>query len=239
MCLDIDDTLIECTAAIRRALCLLLGGDDMWPLWDLITEEHVAMVVAGELEYTSMHHQRTACFLAELGKCVDTAEVADFEHRRVELLAQSWRLFDDVVPCLEWLRAMGVRLAAVTNASGVHQRKKLADLGLAPYFDHIAIAGELGVAKPDPEMFGSVCQAVDCGATQTVHIGDKLDTDAIGAHDAGLGAVWLDRDGAGLTTPAGVHTIGSLAELPELLISEFTTVGVPSLRHSAAPASTS
>jgi putative hydrolase of the HAD superfamily len=237
VCLDIDDTLIDCTSAIRRTLHALTGRADMWPLWDLITEEHVAMVVAGTIEYASMHHRRTECFLGELGVVADAADVAGFERRRLDLLSTSWRLFDDVLPCLEWLRAAGVLLAAVTNASGAHQRRKLADLGLAPYFDHIAIAGEIGVAKPDPVMFGSVCLALDCAPGETVHVGDKLDTDAIGARDAGLGAVWLDRDETGLAAPGGVHTVGGLAELPELLVSEFARVGVPAQRRAAAPAS--
>jgi putative hydrolase of the HAD superfamily len=235
VCLDIDDTLIDCTATIRRALHALTGRGDMWPLWDIITEEHVEMVVAGDVDYASMHQRRTACFLAELGVFADAADVADFERRRRDLLSRSWRLFDDVLPCLEWLRAAGVLIAAITNASGAHQRRKLADLGLAPYFDHIAIAGELGVAKPDPMMFGSVSLALGCDPAETVHVGDKLDTDAIGARDAGLGAVWLDRDETGFAAPADVHTIAGLDELPELLVSEFAKVGAPAPRRATAP----
>ncbi|WP_370950399.1 HAD family hydrolase [Amycolatopsis sp. cg5] len=236
VCLDIDDTLIDCTAAIRFTLGALTGRPDMWPLWDLITEEHVAMVVAGEIDYATMHHRRTACFLAEMGVLAAAEDVADFERRRRELLARSFRLFDDVLPCLDWLRAAGVLIAAVTNASGVHQRRKIADLGLASYFDHVAIAGELGVAKPHPVMFHSVCHAAGCAPADTVHVGDKLDTDAIGAHNAGLGAVWLDRDDTGHPAPDGVHTIRGLDELPELLVSEFASVGVPAQRALGTPA---
>lgn len=238
MCLDIDDTLIDCTAAIRRTLHVLTGRGDLWPLWDLITEEHVALVVAGEIDYPTMHHRRTDCFLAEIGIFADAEQVDSFERRRRELLTRSWQLFDDVVPCLEWLRAAGLLLAAVTNASGVHQRQKIADLGLSPFFDHVAIAGELGVAKPDPVMFHSVCLGMGCEPAQTVHVGDKLDTDAIGARDAGLGAVWLDRDDIGLCAPEGVHTVAGLSELPELLVSEYAMIGVPAQRHSGTPAFT-
>ena len=238
VCLDIDDTLIDCTAAIRRVLHILTGRGDLWPLWDLITEEHVALVVAGELDYATMHVRRTDCFLAELGILADTEQVLSFERRRRELLDTSWQLFDDVLECLEWLRAAGLVLAAVTNASGVHQRKKIADLGLAPFFDHVAIAGELGVAKPDPVMFHTVCLGLGCAPAQAVHVGDKLDTDAIGARDAGLGAVWLDRDGIGERAPEGVHTVASLAELPELLVSEYPAIGVPAQRRSDTPAFT-
>jgi len=235
VCLDIDDTLIDCTAAIRLSLHALTGRGDLWPLWDLITEEHVALVVAGELDYATMHHRRTDCFLAEIGIFADAEQVESFERRRRDILTRSWQLFEDVLPCLEWLRAAGLMLAAVTNASGTHQRRKIADLGLAPFFDHVAIAGELGVAKPDPVMFHSVCLGLGCEPAQVVHVGDKLDTDAIGARDAGFGAVWLDRDGLGHRTPEGVLTVAGLDELPELLVSEYATIGVPAQRVTGTP----
>jgi putative hydrolase of the HAD superfamily len=237
VCLDIDDTLVDFSAAGRRALAALVGRDDMWPLWEQITDQHVARVVAGELDYATMHERRTWCFLAELGAVVDPCDADGFERQRKEVLRRSLRLFDDVVPCLEWLVAAGVRLAAVTNASGAHQRAKLADLGLARFFDHVAIAGEIGVAKPDPVMFQSVCLELGCDPADAAHVGDKLGTDAVGARDAGLTGVWLNRRTAGSgdggqdgAAPAGVHVIGGLDELPELLVCEFVRVGVPAPR---------
>ncbi|PXY26065.1 HAD family hydrolase [Prauserella endophytica] len=230
MCLDIDDTLIDFTAASRRSLEALIGRTDAWELWERVTDEHVARVVSGELDYAEMHARRTQAFLAELGTCVGLVEAAELEVGRKELLRASWRLFDDVLPCLEWLTAAGVRIAAVTNASGAHQREKLAGLGLARFFDYVAIAGEVGVAKPDPVMFHSVCFKLGCDMSETVHVGDKLRTDAVGARDAGLGGVWLNRGEAVTDVPSGVHVISGLAELPELLVSEFVRVGVPAQR---------
>ncbi|TVT49435.1 HAD family hydrolase [Amycolatopsis rhizosphaerae] len=231
MCLDIDDTLIDFTAAGRRALIALIGPVDRWPLWERITDRHVALVVAGELDYASMHWKRSQCFLRELGMVADDEDARRFEAQRKELLRRSWRLFDDVLPCLDWLRAADVLLAAITNASGAHQRTKLADLGLSRFFDHVAIAGEVGVAKPDPVMFHSVCDTLGCDPAEAAHVGDKLSTDAVGARDAGLAGVWLDRhDSAGVAVPAGVHVIGSLDELPQLLVSEFARIGVPAQR---------
>lgn len=235
MCLDIDDTLIDFTSAGKRALSLLLGRGDMWPLWERITDWHVARVVAGEIDYASMHHRRTQCFLDEIGVAVEPGDVARFECRRKEVLRRSWRLFDDVLPCLEWLRAADVLIAAVTNASGAHQRAKLADRGLARFFDHIAIAGEVGAAKPDPVMFRSVCAVLDCDPSEAAHVGDKLHTDAVGARDAGLEGVWLDRTGGDAEVPEGVHVITGLDALPQLLVSEFARVGVPAQRRTRPP----
>ncbi|GLY66948.1 haloacid dehalogenase [Amycolatopsis taiwanensis] len=231
VCLDIDDTLIDFTAAGRCALATLLGRADLWPLWERVTDRHTALVVSGELDYAAAHFRRTQCFLDELGVMVDAEHVSGFEKRRKELVRRSWRLFGDVLPCLDWLRAAGVRLAAVTNASGGHQRAKLTDLGLARFFDHVAIAGELGVAKPDPVMFHSVCATLGCSPEEAAHVGDKLHTDAVGARDAGLEGVWLDRGGSDHeVVPEGVHVIGGLDELPQLLVSEFARIGVPAQR---------
>lgn len=230
VCLDIDDTLVDFSAACRRALAALIGRSDLWPRWECITDRHVAKVVTGEVGYASMHFRRTQCFLAELGMAAEDDEVRQFERKRKELVRESWRLFDDVLPCLDWLRAAGVLLAAVTNASGEHQRAKLADLGLAPVFDYVAIAGELGVAKPDPVMFHSVCARLGCDPGEAAHVGDKLRTDAVGARDAGLGGVWLDRHQTGAEVPGGVHVISGLDELPQLLVSEFARIGVPAQR---------
>ncbi|MFC4000592.1 HAD family hydrolase [Prauserella oleivorans] len=230
VCLDIDDTLIDFSAAGRRSLAALIGRADMWSEWERITDEHVARVVSGDLGYADMHVRRTQAFLAALGITADHGEALAFETRRKELLRRSWRLFDDVLPCLDWLVAAGVQLAAVTNASGAHQREKLATLGLARFFDHVAIAGEVGVAKPDPVMFHSVCFQLGCDPSEAVHVGDKLRTDALGARDAGLGGVWLNRGQVAAEVPPGVHVLSSLSELPQLLVSEFVRVGVPAQR---------
>lgn len=227
MCLDIDDTLIDFTAAGRRSLESLLGRADGWPTWERITDDFVARVVSGELDYADMHTTRTQAFLGELGIDVDLEQAADFELRRQALQRRRWRLFDDVLPCLKWLTAAGVTLAAVTNASGGHQRGKLDQLGLSGFFQHIAIAGEMGVAKPDPVMFHKVCSAAGCDPAHAVHVGDRLSTDAVGARDAGLGGIWLDRHGDGGDVPPEVYVLQTLTDLPELLVSEFARLGVP------------
>jgi putative hydrolase of the HAD superfamily len=246
VCLDIDDTLIDFTTPARKALFGMIGRDDLWPAWERTTEEHVARVVAGELDPESMHLARTKAFLADLGTRFDDAVVSEMEDRRRAEVNEAWALFDDVVPCLDWLHAAGLKVAAVTNASGPHQRAKLTGLGIARFFDTVVIAGELGAAKPDPQIFRAACTRLEVPAEQALHIGDRLDVDALGARDAGLHGVWLDRQGAPTRPEQGVHVIETLADLPELIVSEYLTpaaagpTGVPGQRAgdpvSAPPA---
>jgi putative hydrolase of the HAD superfamily len=225
VCLDVDDTLVAHTASARAALRLLLGHDNAWSLWAQITDEQVARVVAGEVDSDTMRWQRTKEFFGCLGENIDDAEAVRRENIRVTAMRADWELFDDTLPCLDWLRAAGVRIAVVTNASGSYQRRKLANLGMAEFIDGVVIAGELGAAKPDPVIFHTACALLGCHPGEVAHIGDRLDLDAIGARDAGLRGVWLNRtEPVEGELPHGVSVISSLAELPELLVCELDLV---------------
>ena len=74
---------------------------------------------------------------------------------------------------------------------------KLGALGLGSAFDAVLISGELDVAKPHHVIFRRACRALGVSPAQAVHVGDRLDTDAEGARNAGMHGVWLDRSGCG------------------------------------------
>jgi putative hydrolase of the HAD superfamily len=167
-----------------------------------------------------MHTLRTKAYFAELGEYIDDAQAEWIDTERQCALPKHLRLFEDTIDCLDWLAAAGVRLAAVTNASGAHQRVKLADLGIAGYFETVVVAGEVGCAKPDPVIFHTACARLGVLPDETVHVGDRLACDARGAHDAGLHGVWLDR-ARGQHSDHNVHVLHTLSELPELLIGDL------------------
>jgi putative hydrolase of the HAD superfamily len=225
VCLDIDDTLVDNCACGRAGLAALVGRDHAWDphrawdQWSELTELHYDRFLSGEVDFDTMRLQRAKAFFAERGEWLSDHELAHREACRMAAVRGAWRLFDDALPCLHQLRAAGLGLAAVTNAPGGHQRSKLAAVGLIDAFDVLVIAGEVGVAKPDPAIFQLACARLGVRPDQTVHVGDRLDLDARAAVDAGLVAgVWLARHAAVPTDlPFGVHVIASLLDLPDLL----------------------
>ncbi len=225
VCLDVDDTLVAHSAASRAALTTMLGQDKAWPLWDQLTDHHVRRVVAGEVDADTMRWQRTKEFFGCLGEPLADAEAQRREDIRVRAMRAGWTLYDDVLPCLEWLAAVDVKIAVVTNASSSCLRTKLAELGLAGFISEVVIAGELGTAKPDPVIFHTACARLGFPPAEVAHVGDRLDVDAIGARDAGLAGVWLNRIGpANGRLPVGVFMITSLEMLPELLVCDLELV---------------
>ncbi|SFT95209.1 putative hydrolase of the HAD superfamily [Actinopolyspora lacussalsi subsp. righensis] len=225
VCLDIDDTLLDSRGSARRAFASLTGNDAAWPVWRRITDEYNARMMAGEIDFETMCRSRTRDFFAAFGERLSEDEVLAREHRRMVALRDSWELFEDATGCLEWLRASGLRVAAITNAPGGYQRHKLAVTGLAATFDATVISGECGVAKPSSGIFAAACDALGLSPAEVAHVGNNLEIDANGAACAGMHGIWLDRDSGGSTSavvPAdGVSVITSLYELPEVLVCDL------------------
>lgn len=218
VCLDVDDTLLDSHWSIRAGLREMLGADEDWSDWCALSGRHYLRFTAGEVDFDTMRRQRTREFFASRGELLDDHAVTEREQRRMSAARRSWRPFDDVACCLLALRTAGLRLAAVTNAPGPYQRDKLAVLGLDAVFDAVVISGEVGAAKPDTAIFRAACAALGTAPAHAVHVGDRWDADARGAHDAGLHGVWLNRLGRWPgVSGSGVATISGLDQLPGLV----------------------
>ena len=113
-----------------------------------------------------------------------------FEFFRTE---DAWRLFDDVLPALEWLKHRGLRLAVISNFDS-RIDDLLEGLGLDPYFDAVFISTRVGAAKPDPLIFRAALNHFQLEPDQTLHIGDNLREDVEGAKAAGIEPILLDRN---------------------------------------------
>jgi FMN hydrolase / 5-amino-6-(5-phospho-D-ribitylamino)uracil phosphatase len=150
-----------------------------------------------------------AAALAEATAHVDAAmEVFLTERNRV-------RLYDDVRPALQRLRTTH-RLFAVSNGNADLQRCGIADL-----FDGHVTAAAAGAAKPDPRIFAHLLREAGVQPADVLHIGDDPIADVVGAAQAGMHAIWINRESrawpAQLPWPAGLarslRTISTLAEI--------------------------
>jgi putative hydrolase of the HAD superfamily len=108
----------------------------------------------------------------------------------------------------------------ITNGDGPQQRAKLARLGIGELFSWVIISMEVGLAKPEREIFELAAKEAGVAANRCMYVGDRLDTDAQAADKAGMRGVWLNRvdDARG----QGVITIHSLSELPKIIFNSET-----------------
>ncbi len=211
---DVDETLVDFDAAAVRAHTALFGSPDGYDVWCSLTPQFWVRFTSGELDFTAMRDARMARYLELAGIAGDAT---DYEARRWELVELSFEVYDDVPESLARLRSRGLLLGVITNNESVHQRRKLATVGLSEAFDAVVISGEVGHAKPSAEIFRHGCDALGVAAGEAMHVGDLLDVDARGAASAGLRGVWLDRVGLHDGSVLDVDVIAGLDEVAALL----------------------
>ncbi|WP_331766211.1 HAD family hydrolase [Embleya sp. NBC_00896] len=230
---DVDDTLFDYSTSEEVGVFAHLRAEgllDRFPdsatalaLWREIMETQYARFLNGELTFIGQQRERTRQFLSHIGQDAH-ADLSDHEasawfagyeaHRK-----GAWAAFSDAEPVLRKL-APDYRLGVVSNSSTDHQRRKLDAIGLLPYFgDTLVCSDEHGAAKPAPSIFLAGCTSLGLQPYEVAYVGDKYALDAVGAHEAGLHAYWLDRanTSSGKAISNGIHAIHSLDELPVAL----------------------
>ena len=91
------------------------------------------------------------------------------------------------------LRARGYDLGLITNRINVHRFHELMDhMSLWSHFDLVLASGEIGVSKPDPQIFAVALDRLDAIAQESIYVGDNYWADVVGARRAGVTPVLLD-----------------------------------------------
>ncbi|MFX1282652.1 MAG: HAD family hydrolase [Promethearchaeota archaeon] len=104
----------------------------------------------------------------------------------------------------------------------------LDDLAILDYFDSITFSGEVGVNKPDLEIFRSALEEFpNVKPKETAYIGDDYITDIIPAQKLKMFAILFDKGPSGMhgrpfQTDVKCTIIRELAELPEILNKHVT-----------------
>lgn len=193
---DLDDTLWPITPTILHAERRLQDWlqahvPDIAPHWP--SERLRAHRDAVALRHPDLAHdygaQRRLSLLevfagqSERERLVDDA-FATFYAARNEVV-----LYHDAADCLARVSSR-FRLASLSNGNADLER-----IGLAHHFEHRISARDVGVMKPDAAIFAHLCAALALAPTQIAHIGDDPEMDVLGAKQAGLFAIWLNRDG--------------------------------------------
>jgi HAD superfamily hydrolase (TIGR01549 family) len=130
-------------------------------------------------------------------------------------------LYDDVRPALAELRRLGVRVVIAGN-----QTARAGQLlrALEPPADVVAMSGEWGVAKPQPEFFQRAVEAGQAPPGETLYVGDHPANDTLPAAAAGLRTAHLRRGPWGHLWAADPDVVAAadwridrLTELPALI----------------------
>ena len=193
---DLDHTLLDFDAAEDVALTQLLkeeGVTDIQAYKDYYVPMNKALWK--DLELKKITKQ----------ELVDTRFSKLFEHFGIEkdgtylanryqfYLAQQGQVFSGAIELLDALIDRGYELYAATNGITTIQTGRLAQSGLAPYFNQVFISEQLQTQKPDAQFYERIGARIpNFNKKYALMIGDSLSADIQGGKNAGIDTVWYN-----------------------------------------------
>ncbi|HIE27378.1 TPA: HAD family hydrolase [Candidatus Poribacteria bacterium] len=218
---DADGTLWDFEKVMRHSLHHILkelrelnpNAADMLDIGKMIK---IRNRVANELQgkVTNLEEIRLEAFrrtLEYIGKSNDALALRlnkiYLKHRFEDI-----ELFDDVLPTLKELRTR-YTLGILSNGNSYPER-----CGLEGMFQFVVFSQDYGVEKPNSRLFQIALEKAGCSKQQLLHVGDSLENDIMGAINAGIKCVWINRKRVknNLNVTVG-YEVSSLLKLLEIL----------------------
>ena len=154
-------------------------NEELWVLYraDKITKDELNRTrFMKPLEHYGIHDIELADHLSE--------DYVYWSPRIVRLVPGTMELLDYLKP--------KYHLHLITNGFQEVQHTKLNGSGLEPYFETLTVSEEVGVKKPNPEIFHYALRKAGAIAEESIMIGDEMAVDIDGARAAGMNTVMFN-----------------------------------------------
>ena len=225
--LDWDDTIGDWTTAEHKALQdiystyhldrLYTTFEDYLNVYKPYNLELWGMYGRGEVTKEWLHLQRFLRPLlindanGENDKMVKLAHEIGAEFLR--LTNKHFCLMPDAAEVVRYLAAK-YPLTIISNGFKEVQYYKFEHSGLASCFTHTLISEEVGINKPQPEIFRIALERNGITAEEAVMIGDSYTSDIAGAKAAGIDQIWINE---GETDETATYKVSQLIDVLKIV----------------------
>lgn len=199
--IDLDDTIYDFAGASREAFeetYTLLGYERFFnsfnhfmSLYAPHNEQLWKLYGEGKITKPQLNSDRYSYPLRMVG--VDDQELADTFCREVlSRIPTKNKVIDGAVELLEYLYKK-YDLYILSNGFKELQEHKMQTAGLRKYFKAIILSDDIGINKPNPELFIHALLVADAMLEESIMIGDLFDTDIAGAAGVGMEQIFFNR----------------------------------------------
>lgn len=220
---DLDDTLLDFRASeslsFYKTLQSLGLNQNSEALYETYQVENRALWRLFELAQTTKEHLKVERFRKTFQAHQIDINPELASERFIQALPENIVLIEFAVEICEWLTHRG-EIGIITN--GIHSvaTKRIKNSKLAPYISFTSVSETCGYAKPDVRFFeNSIKLAKRFSQASTLVIGDRIETDILGAHNFGIDSCWFNPM---QSSPENAHTakyeIKHLSELQKVVL---------------------
>ncbi len=176
-----------------------------------IQKEVAHKITREELNLKEIRHESFRRALEHTGRA-NNVLAAHLNNMYFKYRAVSVDAYDDVSETLHILKKSYV-LCMVSNGNTAPDVCRLSDM-----FSFVIFSDECGIRKPDAKIFNMALEKAGCKKDEFLHVGDSLEDDVLGAVNAGIKSVWLNRDRVkNVTDIKPSYEISNLSELIDML----------------------
>ena len=161
-------------------------------------EKQIRVKTRQLVEYEPDFTQATMDALQHIGIPDVTRELGEVIYEALRVRTPDIRaLFEDTLTTLAALKERGYLLGVVSNRhyGGAPFHEDLREMGLLDYIDlqHMAISADLGIRKPNPDIFLHALNSLQASPEEAVMVGDSLRGDITGANRLHILSVWMPK----------------------------------------------
>ncbi len=182
---DLDGTVLDTVHSIAHFANYALKKNGIEPIDDKeynhLAGRGIANLVRGMLQFRNCYSD---ALFEKVFSDYDTAYNADVSYKT--------RIFDGLKEVLDALKALGIRMAIVSNKPDFAAKTVVGKLYGEGYFDYVTGQTPGGILKPDPTVVLSVMEQFGATREQCLYIGDTS-TDMQTGKNAGMftvGVLW-------------------------------------------------
>lgn len=219
--LDLDNTILDFHRTEREAIEKTLSNFGLEPTEEVIGKYKAfnrkcwEALERGEMTRDQVLFGRFEYLFTSLGKSVSPEEVQHFYERR---LSEGAYYIDGAEDMLKELQGK-YKLYIASNGTAFVQDRRIADSGVAKYFDGIFISERIGANKPSTVFFDGCFERMECkDRDKTVIVGDTLSSDILGGINAGIHTVHYTM-GADVEYSDIVpeYSVKTVADIPKII----------------------
>ena len=223
--IDLDDTIYDFAASSRESFeeaYNLLGYERYFnsfnhfmSLYEPHNLELWGLYGEGKITKAELNSDRYSYPLRMVG--IENQELADTFCREVlGRIPTKNKVIPGAVELLEYLYPK-YNLYILSNGFKELQEHKMQTAGLRKYFKKIVLSDDIGINKPNPELFIHALQVANSTTEESIMIGDMFDTDITGAAGVGMDQIFYNRKGLEQLPFEPTYTVRNLLQIKEIL----------------------
>ncbi|MFA6832326.1 MAG: YjjG family noncanonical pyrimidine nucleotidase [Bacteroidaceae bacterium] len=226
--LDLDDTLWDTTTNLQESfeeVYLKLGYEeyyatfeDYYRVYEVRNVQLWEAYAREQIDKETLNKERFSYPLIEAGIAKDKAEAMGYAFSEVffPIIASKKKLKPHAKELLDYLMPK-YTLHILSNGFPGLQQQKMKSAGILDYFDQIILSENIGVPKPNKEIFDFALNAAQCQVEESIMIGDNPVADIQGANACGFDTIYYDWTHSHQMVTKPTYHIYDLLEIKKIL----------------------